>query len=250
MKLIVIVICLLCERFITHASGHKRFNWFSSYANAIQKNIPQTITFPYRILLLALTVLPIIISMAFVLYLTYSMVFGLIYLFLHLIVFYYCLGPQNPFYPKINQLDSNSQQEELGNYFAEVNGQLFAVIFWYIVLGPLGVLTYRLISLSKCQTLLQKPAQSFTDVLDWVPAKITALLYLLVGNFQIGFQHFARLLFTPPHNNETILSVCGLHAVGYNEQEKVLMPQAETLVEHAAIGLLVLLSIFTMIAWL
>ncbi len=239
---------MISERFLAHTSVHNRFNWFTSYAKSVQKSISEPITTPYRWLLLTFILLPILISVAFVLFLTSSMVFGIIYLLLNVVIFYYCLGPKNPFYPE--NLKDNASEKELGNYFAEVNGQLFAVIFWYIVLGPLGVLAYRLISLSRTQEAVKGPADTLTHILDWVPAKFTALLYLLVGNFQVGFQHFTRLFFTPPHNNETILSVCGLHAVGFDEQEQVYMPEAETLVEHAAIVLLVFLAIFTLVAWL
>ncbi len=42
---------------------------------------------------------------------------------------------------------------------------------------------------------------------------------------------------------------CGLGAVEVGQEEESLLPQAETLVEHATIILLVLLAVFTMLSW-
>jgi AmpE protein len=47
-----------------------------------------------------------------------------------------------------------------------------------------------------------------------------------------------------------MLSICGLQALGYSEEEEVLFPRAETLVEHALVVLLVLIALFTMVSWL
>ena len=71
--------------------------------------------------------------------------------------------------------------------------QLFGVFFWYVVLGPAGALLYRL-----AQVLSQKwgaldhheygrfglfPDSAF-KVLDWLPLRLTAASFAVVGNFE------------------------------------------------------------------
>lgn len=248
MKLLVIVLCLICERFIVHVRSHQRFFWFPSYCKTIEHNLAGKISTPWMVFLCL--ILPVLLTTWMFFYLFNGLLFGFVGLLFNIAIFYYCIGPANPFYPVRKAPAEQTSQDEVGTYFAIVNGQLFAVIFWYIVAGPLFLLAYRVTSLCGLHSGVTKQAQFLTDILEWVPAKITSMLYLLVGNFQAGLRHFFRLFFTIPGNNQTMLSVCGLEALGQNEPLPVLIPQAEVLVEHAVIALLVLLSMFTLIAWL
>lgn len=251
MKLLVIVLCLLSERFLVHVSAHHRFSWFNNYWKMLGDKVAHRQTSSaYPWILLGLLVLPSLLISWFVLSLFSNWFFGFVGLILNVVIFYYCIGPGNPFYPVRGEHNEEKAPEVVGDYLAHVNGQLFAVIFWYIALGPLAILAYRMISLSQTQESVQKEATFLTALLDWIPAKITSLLYLLVGNFQAGFQHFSRLLLAAPEHNETMLSACGLSAIGPDDPEQYLMPQAEVLVEHAVIVLLVMLAIFTMASWL
>ncbi|HFD2405363.1 TPA: hypothetical protein ACF2TB_002727, partial [Legionella pneumophila] len=93
-------------------------------------------------------------------------------------------------------------------------------------------------------------ASQIANILEWIPARITALLFLLVGNFQRGFHLFVQHVLTSPDSNDKILSECGLQAVRINDAEEVPMAVAENLVEHATIVLLVFIALFTLVAWL
>ena len=250
MKLLVIVLCLLSERFLVHASSHHRFRWFSMYGTAMEQRLSK-ITFlssPWIMLVLAL--LPMLLAVFIALYISTNWLFGFIGLVLNVIIFYCCLGPVNPFYPVRVSTADHANNEEIGTYLAQVNGQLFSVIFWYIVLGPLAALAYRLTSLCQSQQAISLQASRLTGLLDWVPARITTLLYLIVGNFQAGLRHFTNFFFSQPESNQNLLTTCGLQALGCGGGEPANMPYAERLVEHAVIALLVLLACFTLVAWM
>jgi AmpE protein len=247
MKLLVIVLCLLSERFLVHVTSHNRFFWFSRYAKVMENILPKGASKSSPWLILLCICLPIVLASFIVLYLFGNLLFGLIGLVLNLIIFYYCLGPGNPFYPTRSETDKETEAD-VGNYLAQANGQLFAVAFWYIILGPLAVIIYRLVSLSQSQQTVKSQATWLTQLLDWIPTRMTSLLYLIVGNFQAGLRCFSKMVLSKPQDNQVMLNTCGLQSLG--EQKPVTIRQAETLVEHALIALLVILACFTLIAWM
>jgi AmpE protein len=62
----------------------------------------------------------------------------------------------------------------------------FAVIFWYFLLGPVAALSYRLLALAaehgKTSTLVERAGQ-LRHAFDWVPVRLLATSFALVGNF-------------------------------------------------------------------
>lgn len=250
MALLVIVLCLLSERFWVHTRTHHRFHWFLSYGTRLSACWQAMFSRMHPWALLALTVLPIWFVAMLVWHWVDHVMFGVLGLLFNLGVFYYCLGPVNPFYPVHSKAVAHLTDEDLGVYLAEVNGQLFAVLFWYIMTGPLGALAYRLISVSQGLPLVQRPASVLTQLLDWLPARMTALLYLLVGSFQTGFSVYRKQFFSVPRHHDALLSGCGLAALSLEHRKKKSMRHAERLVEHATIILLVLMALCTLVAWL
>lgn len=247
MKLLVIVLCLFSERFLIHSMAHHRFHWFYGYANALQKQLSPYLTIASPWVMFALLLSPLLFLTGVVLLVTSSWLFGLVGLILHVVIFYYCLGPGNPFYPArvLNSEDVN--EEDIKAYLVNVNRQLFSVIFWYILFGPFMALFYRLVSLSQNLTGINQQAHWLTNVLEWLPTRMTVILYLLVGNFQAGLQYFTKMLFTAPGENQTLLETCGTEALSPRDNDAFIMPRAERLVEHAIILLLVVLAVLTLI---
>lgn len=250
MKLLVIVLCLLSERFLIHSFSHQRFAWFGGYVSLIKTKTEGHAALENPWLKLALILLPIIIAVSVIYLLFHNMFYGFGGLVLSIIIFFYCLGPQNPFYPLSEADKEHSSQGLPGNYFVMANSQLFAVIFWYLAAGPIAALTYRLINLSQAVDSVNTQAKQVNDVLEWIPARLTALLFLLAGNFQRGFSAFTKHLLSAPDSNDAILSECGLQAVRVNDEEDTPIPVAEELVEHATIVLLVFIALFTLAALL
>ncbi|MDX1837146.1 hypothetical protein DIZ81_07170 [Legionella taurinensis] len=250
MKLLVIVLCLFSERYLIHAASLNRFTWFTRYFNAINQRLPEGSALANPYLRLLAVILPPVLITSLVLFLFCHILFGFIYLLLNIVIFYYCLGPNNPFYPVASDKSDEEDDSVARDYFAAVNGQLFAVIFWYILLGPLAVLVYRLLSLSQVQAQTATAAATITRYLDWITARVTVLLYLLVGNFQRGFSFFTQYFLSQPDNNELLLGQGGVLAARTSENDAVTLPQAQTLVEHALIVYLVFLAFFTLVAWL
>lgn len=250
MKLFIIVLCLLIERFLPHKISYSRFYWFSDYFSALRQKLPLTPPFTKDWFLLISAIFSLLVLPCVLLFIFGTFFFGFISLLLNIAIFYYCLGPGNPFFPERTNCDASHKEAELAGYFIKVNDQLFAVIFWYILTGPIGLLAYRLISLCKDQEATAKLATQIVNLLNWVPARLTVLLCLLVGNFQRGFQFFTQKFLSGPQNNDSLLSSGCLLAARTYDDEQIELPYVENLVEHATIVCLVLLAFFTLVAWL
>jgi AmpE protein len=73
-----------------------------------------------------------------------------------------------------------------GHLLWEAYQSFFAVIFWYFVLGPVAALAYRLLALAEQHgtnpALVERAAQ-LRHAFDWVPVRLLAASFALVGNF-------------------------------------------------------------------
>ncbi len=85
---------------------------------------------------------------------------------------------------------------------------VFAPIFWFIVAGPTGAILYRLSNTLdamwgyKNQRFIHFgwAAARFDDVLNWIPARLTAISYALLGRTTLAFtcwKNQAQLLDSP-----------------------------------------------------
>lgn len=250
MKLLVVVLCLLSERFLMHAISYRRFIWFPAYCNKIQQGFANISLIKNPWILLLILILPLVLATALIYGLLHGIAFGFVGLVFSVLIFLYCLGPNNVFYPITLAVDEMDNTAQISNYLADANTQLFAPLFWYILGGPIAVLIYRLIESCSEIIAVREKAVLLTNLLEWVPARLTAILYLLVGNFQNGFVAFRQYVLAKPSLNKALLSECGLKAIRTTDAQEIPMPMAENLVEHATIVVLVLIALFTLDAWL
>lgn len=74
----------------------------------------------------------------------------------------------------------------------QANSLVVAPIFWFLLLGPLGVVVQRMASVLDVLWGHRSPrfaefgwaAARLDDLLNWVPARITALSYAVMGSFE------------------------------------------------------------------
>jgi AmpE protein len=245
MQLLVIVLSLLSERFLVHVRVHQRFNWFLTYSNALISVLPNRVS---PGVVLGCLVCPVLILLMLGLYLVNGVLFGFFGFVAHFIIFYYCLGPVNPFYSAHDETSNECTKDDIENYFVQVNDELFAILFWYVVIGPWMIVAYRLFSKAQSLDVVRVQAMSVMRVLDWLPARFSALLYLLAGNFQSGIEQYYAYLFKSPETNAILLKKCGFLALNGDDTDAKTMRHAETLVEHAMIIFLVMLALGTLVA--
>jgi len=108
-----------------------------------------------------------------------------------------------------DKMDSNDVRKATIESVLE-NGAdaIFAPVFWFVIAGPAGIVLYRLSNTLdamwgyKNQRFLYFgwAAARFDDILNWVPARLTALTYALLGQTKTSFSCWkeqAHLLDSP-----------------------------------------------------
>ncbi|MDH0302830.1 MULTISPECIES: regulatory signaling modulator protein AmpE [unclassified Pseudomonas] len=160
---------------------------------------------------LAILILAPVALLALLLHVLEPVAYGLLALPVHLVVLVYSLGRGDvkaalgPFRDAWRRGDEQAAlhvaERDLGlaaddaqSLIKRVQGHLlwqayqsfFAVIFWYFLLGPGAALAYRLLALTtdkSNQPALKTLAGQLRHAMDWLPVRVMAVSFALVGNF-------------------------------------------------------------------
>lgn len=102
--------------------------------------------------------------------------------------------------------------------FFEANRRVFAVIFWFVLLGPMGAVGFRFFHLIydywfKSEEPKKEAAESVLYALEWLPARITAIGYAIAGSFTDALDGWHRLGDHWQHDNRGVLIGSGLGAL-------------------------------------
>jgi len=263
MTFIVILIALLIERFFDW-SHLRKWNWYSNYQRAVTKRF--TGKSPY--FTLAVTIIPLLVAVFIIQILIKHTLFGLVEFLFQLFLFLYCLGPQNLWadtFACINALvqgdiqlaadklkssfgvtDAASKQmlhgQLLNHIFIAANRRIFAIVFWFLILGPVGAVLYRAITLSSADFPEQEAvpeliqdARSVEAILAFIPVRILTCVFALGGHFVKVFSCWRKMPFPGWKANETLLVECGSAALGSDDVANI---AEDGSVERNAIGLL------------
>lgn len=232
MTFIIVLTCLLLNFYWRRDRMLPVDSWFDSWQTFLasrEHSLPAFMTtWPGTLPLLAV-LLPLI-PVALLLWLAGGQLLGLLSFGLHLVLVMYCL-------PRVNLdglIEDYLERWNRGNFeaaylhsenlapgifdesfddYARMHTQftrfvlvcsfrrVLAVLFWYIVAGPLGALLYVLVQQTvRSGRLLEqlralRLAQQLLAALEWVPVRMVAMAFALAGDFVSGFNKLrARLL--------------------------------------------------------
>lgn len=260
MNLIALLIGLAIERLATHLFQWRRMRWLdriidAGFARATRgSGWPPLATVIGLVLLLVLPVVIITFALG-------DSLLGFPYLVLAIVVLFFSLGPKDIGEDVDEYCEALAQgdDEQLQNtakalvegevpddpwarmravesaVFVQANNRLFAVIFWFIALGPFGPLgawTYRVTDLIRRRAVFnaarveEDDAVSLDAVRDsatrlhgwlaWIPARLTALGYAIAGHFDEALQAWRRHPETvsgPAQSSEKLLARVGTGAM-------------------------------------
>lgn len=244
MTFIVIFVALLIERFFDWSHA-RRWDWFIHYQRFVVSRFPEKSSY----LILAIVLIAVLLLVEIINLILNGWLYGLLALIFHIAILLYCLGPKNlwaeTFYC-INNLKENDRAaayKHLQHFFGvsqeepdDMNQQfiraifiasyqrIFAIMIWYAVFGVLGVVFYRMITLS-ANTIPQYPAlpslsaaaRSIQTVLDWLPIRIYIFLFALGGHFINVLNFCLKNFLVALDSNEWLLVQSGMEALGITE---------------------------------
>lgn len=232
MKLIALLVGLLVERLATQLFHLRRLRWLDRIIDAGFRQADRAANLPAIIpvvLLACLLVLPVFL----VFLLPGAGLYGFAYLVVAIVVLFFSLGPKDigeqvdDYCAALEKDDEEAimhaakalversvaedpteriQQVEAA-VCVQANNRLFAVIFWFILLGPLGAWGYRVTDLIRRRAVFNSNRAdnaggdeapivlAATDLhgwLAWIPARLTALGYALAGSFDSAIAQWRK----------------------------------------------------------
>ncbi len=231
MNLIALLLSLLIERFATRFFQFRRLRWLDRIIDAGFGLANRLATWPAIIPVLVLAIL-LVLPVAIVTWLLPDVLAGLPYVAFAIFVLFFSFGPQDigeevddycaaledGDEDRIQQtakaiMEDDVPDDELDRIHGveeavcvQANNRLFAVIFWFVVLGPLGPLgawTYRVTDLIRRRAVfsaereeasedgegsgtidrVRRAAEKLHAWLAWIPARLTAVGYAAAGHF-------------------------------------------------------------------
>ncbi len=98
------------------------------------------------------------------------------------------------------------------------NEKMFAILFWFMLLGPVGAFAYRCCLIMRdynnhecatsdhCNLLIDK----LVFYIDWIPSRITAISFAIAGSFVESFEAWLHIPHSSNNSNHNILLAAGL----------------------------------------
>ncbi|MEO0575154.1 MAG: regulatory signaling modulator protein AmpE [Pseudomonadota bacterium] len=231
MKIVALFVALILERLFTQLFRWRELRWLDPLFDMGLKYSKRTSALsPYLwvVVVLLVSIAPVVFARVAL----SEALLGLPYFALSVVVLFLSLGPQDigedvdqwcvamrsgdeeteRVYSKAlleREFDSSAETRQLVPcaVFVQANNRMFAVIFWFIVLGPVGAWLFRVADLVRRRALFQAQRsdphatvatdceQRADDVHAWlafVPARLSALGFVLAGNYDAGINAWRR----------------------------------------------------------
>jgi AmpE protein len=259
MTFIITLFALIIERFF-HWNQLRYWRWFGGYQRWLSHSrinqLPSWVLY-------AISVLPPILLIGLINCSLVGWFYGIFKLIFGIVILVYCLGPVNLWLQtyrclsQLHQADSNAavlfvqkefaigvvensqafHQAFIRAIFQAAYQRVFAVIFWFVVLGPIGAVLYRLTALICAESPLglTQVAKKIQQWLDWIPVRILTFIFALGGHYTEVFNCWKKNVVKGPEMNEALLAECGVAALDIMKGDAIV---EEGAAEKEAISLL------------
>ena len=223
MKLIALLIGLVVERLATQLFHLRELRWLDRMIDSGFRQADRFANWPALIPVIILAVL-LVAPVLLVVFGLGDALFGFPYLLLAIFVLFFSLGPKDigedvDEYCTALETEDEDEIRKTAKALAEkelppdpleriraveeavcvqANNRLFAVIFWFVLLGPIGAWSYRITDLirrravfnaardddsQKTAAMVLEAAGQIHGWLAWIPARLTAIGYAMAGSF-------------------------------------------------------------------
>jgi AmpE protein len=269
MTLISLLLVLLVERVTTKSRYWQAEFYIGKYLHFIESKYGLTIFSTARTLALLILV-PILVLYLLI----HNVTGGLVEFLLSTTILMVCVGCPaiRATYKCFLQAANLGDQQACSIYQEQISGNneeqlsfglnlvwqnyrhYTAVILWFAILGAPGAVLYVLVRELECRLDPQgaKHGKTLLTILDWVPVRITALGFLLVGHFSRAFPTWLSYFADPNVSAKTLLLDVSKKAEEIEPDENDCTEEPCTLVRLAkrnVMFLLVIIAILTLSGW-
>lgn len=257
MKLIALLIGLAVERLATQLFHLRELRWLDRIIDSGFAQVERIAGWPPLLLILAIVAL-LALPVLIVRLMLGNALFGFPYLLFAIVVLFFSFGPRDiteevdeycdaltvgdreqvrATAKALLERDPPDDPETRSRAVEEAvcvqgNDRLFAVVFWFVVLGPPGAWAYRVTDLIRRRavfrsardpdgaspaSLMVGAAEDLHGWIAWIPARLTAASYAMAGSFDGAFtawrsqSHHAGL--RARELNEALLARVGIGAL-------------------------------------
>ncbi len=250
MTLIIILIALGLDYFLGGLEPYRKFNWFISLHYSLEKRLAHYKYWDSTLSLLGLLSIAILGLLVVMFLLDYwSWIAETVFTLLVLI---YCLAPEN----LDNQLDqyitavekedasvAASLTEKLINEtvindedsneatiiksaFIDAHKRTFAVIFWFLILGVVGALLYRLVNelndeLHEIRSGFSDSTNILLNILEWPSSRLMLIGLALGGSLVDALPDWGKSEHLSFEVNNQVLTEAGMGALQYLPEVEV-----------------------------
>lgn len=253
MSFLIILIALLIERSLPQMRAFRRFDWMRDYSRWMVEVLQIDKLGPWAGLVLLL--LPVLVGVWLLASIFDNALFGLFELAFGVIVVYLTLGPAE-LDPEVDDyLDALDMEDErarsaaaapllqqappealpqqsrlvIQSLFSEALIRIYAPIFWFVLLGPVAAVAYRLLErVQRGEGLIDESlghlhvvARDALGWMDWIPARLSLFAYMIAGRFDDAWQIYRRgiaLAADTYEQNIELLQQIGSAAIGLPEE--------------------------------
>ncbi len=282
MTLILLLLGLLVEHFIGPLDRFRRFGWFHGFVTRCQQYFGGMALWEGPLGVLLVMVPPMLLF--WLLLLGTSAMSQPLALLISFLIFVYCLGPrdltqQAEAYLRASELGDQQQLQAIRRQLVcplrpppaepgaecipeallvHASDRLFALIFWFVVLGPFGALLFRLASelrRDESGPRQQGYAASADDlyaILDWLPARLLALGFALAGSLTHALDAWRFPETMALHDNQSVLRHTGMAALQLPDDlgEREAIEAVLRLIRRTLYIWLTVLAMLTLAGWM
>ena len=224
MKLIALILGLGLEHIATQVLHLRELRWFDAYFDLGLKRLKTLNTWLTLLAISLILVIPLIpVLWVSVVLRGTAIPWDLPYLLFAVLVVFFCLGPRDlgtevdEYCSALSGGDTERSEAVLtelceGDHsgandidaveeaiFVQATNRIFGVVFWFIVLGPVGAWLFRVSDLLRQRVAYENSrypdsfgrvlaaVESVHGVLVWIPARLAAIGYALSGSFDDAF---------------------------------------------------------------
>ncbi len=251
MEFIAILICLAVERWTSFGKHVRRFSLFLRYIKLFSRlKLPAYFTF-------AAILLPLVAVVGVIYWYLLFVWFGLFAFIFAVAILLYCLGEfeTNQSVEASEAVYTTQSDQKIATLLVQANHNIFAVLFWFIILGPVGPILYRLNDILSHQAHFGdviKLSQKLESYLDWIPIRLFAFSFSLMSHFIVVLKSWIKLVLSGVQKNEEILANCGFAALERERRSKNMTDESIKihvleLVDRALILWLVILALIILL---